>query len=243
MQFIQLRFNWLLLWVVIFFVIYYIRDKETKWWWRRDIAAVTLILTSILVPFSVWGIYSLIGIENGGQYDVGSDSFSLGLNETYTSETLSNLYSIFSRLLKISTDGGNYTFYICDRNLPDVRYFFQNIYENEVDYWGDSFEFNLIRLSAPYHYSGFSNIANWTMNFYNPSQNESINVTYFMEPTGMVLDVPSIRSRFAYTIYQEPTIALVCLWIAAGFVTLLAHSGNQRTTIPEKEDNLETQDS
>jgi len=39
---------------------------------------------------------------------------------------------------------------------------------------------------------------------------------------------------------------LVYLWIAAGFVTLLAHGDKKRkqsTTIPEIEDNLDVQDS
>ena len=46
--------------------------------------------------------------------------------------------------------------------------------------------------------------------------------------------------------YYEPTEALVGLWFAAVFVTLLSHvdrKRKQRTTIPEIVDNLEAQDS
>jgi len=238
----QPRFNWLLLWAIIFFIIYYYNRRNLTWERKRNIGAITLLIfTILLIPFNVWGIYNLIGIENDGQYYLWRDSFSLGPNETYTSETLSNLYSISGESLGISTDGGNCTFYICDENLPEVRYFFQNISENEVDYLGNPYEYDWIFLSVPYHYSGFIRTANWTMNFFNPSQSESIDVILGISP--VPTDTPSIRSTFAYTIYQEPTIALVCLWIAAGFVTLLPPGNNQRTTISEKEDNLEAQDS
>jgi hypothetical protein len=221
--------NWFFVWIIMFLVIFYQKSRAMTWERRCNVAAVTLlILTIVLIPFHFWGTYSLSGILNGGLYE-GSDSFSLSQEETYTSETLSNKYSEFNGLVMITSDGGYYTFYICDENNPEVRYSEAN-YTDSVG----------ITLSLPYHHSGLFIVANWTLNFYNPGQNESISVVFetIPQPKQAIIDPPPPSPLYKY---QQPMVALVNLWFAAGLVTLFASSDNkwkQGITILAKDDNL-----
>ncbi|MHA1942984.1 MAG: hypothetical protein ACW96M_01175, partial [Candidatus Thorarchaeota archaeon] len=94
MQLIQPSVNWLYVWALFFFAIYYLKGIEWKWERKREIVAVTLlILTILIIPFHLWGIYNINGLSNQGMSVGSSDSFNLAPEETYTSLALSNVYS------------------------------------------------------------------------------------------------------------------------------------------------------
>ena len=212
---------WLL--IIITLLIIYQYGWKGAWWERkRDLGVkIVVVITIILLPLSFWGIYNLNGIENGGQYEDLSYAFSLDPEETYTSEILANRYSVVPAILVISGYGGNVTFYICDENLPVVHYTEFNYSDIYTFDWG-----------LPYHYSGFNTPANWTLNFYNPSQNTSVYGTF------EIFNYWDYRFRedpFGAAIfkYQLPTIALFYVWIVWGVISLGAYVNKKKSLRPK----------
>ncbi len=244
MQLISQPISWPVLWFVIFYAIYYVKGIEWKWERKREIVAVTLlILTILIIPFLLWSTYNINGLSNQGMSVGSSDSFDLAPKETYTSLALSNLYSESTGYLEMSAVGGTCTFYICDENNPE-RY--ANFIEwpqtyAEINFTDSEYIDFPLDFRLPYHYSELNVVAIWTLNFYNPSQTEQISVTFGITGAPHTGGTPNPLLK-----YYEPTQALVGLWFAAGFVTLLSNvyiKRKQRTTIPDIVDNLEAQDS
>jgi hypothetical protein len=67
--------------------------------------------------------------------------------------------------VQILVENGNVTFYIMDENRPDVFYY-SDSYANETS----------LPVSLPYPVSNPFIVANWTANYYNPSQDQAIEV-------------------------------------------------------------------
>ena len=215
-------FPWHLLWLAIFFVIYYYNWKLASWRKRWNIAlAFLLISTAILVPLHFWGMYNLDGIENDGLFVHGFGyweySETLNPGEAYKSEALSNLYTIGAVLLETNADS-EITFYIQDENIPGVRYEERNISDS-----GDFFSFRL-----PYHYSNLYVVANWTMNVFNPSPSTPVDFTISING----IEDAGIAERWSqqYIQYEEPTRAIISLWIVSIVTSLIAYYFYRRKT-------------
>lgn len=223
--FIPPRIPWVMVWLIVFYAIYDYKWRNTTWKKKSKLGKTTvLILTLILSPFAFWGTYNFIGIENGGLFEGDGGAFSLGPGETFTSDTLSNQFTLVGTDLSLTTDGGNITFYLCDENTPEIRYGVVNISGGDWMY-----------LSLPYLYSGFLSISNWTLNFYNPSPNTSVSGTFEI---GYNMDLPptSIYRSIALRNYQEPVIALLSMWSMAGVVTLWARNKKRKSLGQDSED-------
>ncbi len=208
-------FPWQLFWTAIFIIIYFYSWKTGEWKRRRNIAIFCLLIsTALLVPFHLWGVYNLKGIENDGLFVYGfgywEDTVSLPPQTTYKSDPLSNLYTIGWVSLSILTDE-EVEFYLMDENLPDIRYEERN--SSEVD---DYFGFRL-----PYHYSEVNVVANWTMNLFNPSLNTTADVTIYING----YEDAGIAERWSrqYIQYEEPTRGLVSLWVIVLIATPIAY--------------------
>jgi hypothetical protein len=208
-------FPWQIIWIVVFSVIYIYNWKHASWQRARNTAlALLLILSAILLPLSIWGGYNLNGIENDGLFvngfGVWKESVQLPPGTTYKSETLSNLYTIGSAYLTVTTEE-EIIFYLLDENRPEFPCDEHN--SSEPDY---SFGFTL-----PYCYSEPYVIANWTMNVFNPSINTTAYVTlsiYGFEDAGAVE-----RYSHQYIKYLEPARGMVSLWEYALIISLLAY--------------------
>ncbi|MFW9965112.1 MAG: hypothetical protein ACFFCX_16190 [Candidatus Sifarchaeia archaeon] len=208
---------WALACVIIFYFVFYGYDRTMSWKKKRRLASFTmLILTMLVVPFILWGVYNLNGISNGGLYEEYSDSFGLEPGGTYTSFILSNMFSEVAGMMHISLENGTCIFYLCDENTPEISYSETNITDGE-----------LILFGLPYHYTEFNVVARWTFNFYNPSLTEEIRITFFLD-TGQTSIPPPPDPLYEY---MEPTYALIGLWGIGGLMTLLARTDpNLKTT-------------
>ena len=219
-------FYFFLMWVIIVYLIYY-RDEGTMSWERRrkKAAVTTLILTILITPFSLWGVYNLNGLSNGGLEGDYSDSFSLDHQDTYKSLTLSNMFSDVRADLIVSNFGGPCVFYLCDENNPEVWY-------SETNITSVGYNVMYIQLELPYLYTDFILVANWTLNFYNPSQTEHVSITfdiYDHSDVTILVNPPQPGPLYKYVL---PIAVLFGLWGVAGVGTLLARAEHKRKTTP-----------
>lgn len=220
-------------WWIILIVVYIIYNygwKNKTWERKRDLLVKTIVvIIIILLPFSFLGIYNLAGIENRGKYEGTLGSFSLRPGETYTSETLSNRFTVIHGFLDIQSD--NVTVYFLDENLPEIHY-------NEVT----CLYRNIVDIELPYLYTDFSTPANWTLNIYNPSQIEQVGGIFeiYLYDYGVIGPTPPNP----FLIYYLPTIILFFAWITWGVITGLAYWREMESLRPKDEhtENAEIQD-
>jgi len=146
----------------------------------------------------------LIGSQieiNAYYYGKSGDSaiFSLSPGERNKLGPLSNQGALHgaSFMVQILVENGNVTFHIMDENRPHVFYYFDT-YANET----------FLSVSLPYP------VANWTANYYNPSQDQAIEVNTQI----MLLTILIYPSPLAQRIHRLliPHYILATLWICAG---------------------------
>jgi hypothetical protein len=105
--------------------------------------------------------------------------------------------------IQILVENGNVTFYIMDENRPDVFYY-SDSYANETS----------LPASLPYPVSNPFIVANWTANYYNPSQDQAIEVNTEIR-LWVILIFPSPLAQ-RIRVLLIPHQILVTLWICAG---------------------------
>lgn len=207
-----------LLCLFVFRWIFYGKFKHAAWAKKKRMAAITLItITVILAPFCFGGYYSLVAVEDGGLYEEGSASFTLGPGDTYRSERLSNRYAMVALVVALTTYTNPVTVYLCDEDAPTTQYQAAN------HTWSTEIYFIL-----PYLYSGPFSIAYWTLNFYNPSPNATAGVSFGITGWQIICDPPPPDLCSALFRFQAPFIGLFLLWIAAGIVTAVARRDMRR---------------
>ena len=210
-------FHYMPLWLIFFFVIYFHNWQHASWKKRRNIAiAVVLIPMTFLIPLHIWGTYNLIGIENNGvfagPFTTLETSSNISPNTTYTSEILSNLYTMELVKVSISTSD-SVVFYILDENKPDVRYAEVNITDTEYQ----------ISIYLPYYYTELFIVAKWTLNIHNPSSNTTVDYTITMHGLyGWPAAHEQPRYRWSYQQFIQPFWALLSLCIAYVSSTFIA---------------------
>jgi hypothetical protein len=127
---------------------------------------VLLLSTLVISPVLILNQYEI----NAYYYGKGnvSDIFVLSPGERNKLGPLSNQGALHDSffLVHILVENGNVTFYIMDENRPDVFYYLDS-YANETF---------IDPVSLPYRDSEPFIVANWTANYYNPSQDQAIEV-------------------------------------------------------------------
>lgn len=208
----------ILFWGVVFRRIYANNSRTTTWGRKLKTGAITVLVFSIvLLPFVSWGVFRQMCVENREHTEWGSDTFVLDPGEAYTSDTLSFRFVVLDGVLRLSTDGENVTFYISDENTPEIQYYAGN-YTNSSE--------RLFRL--PYAYLGFYSEAKWTMHFYNPSQNATVEVSFEFFTKDTVLPPVELRMRLDLNNYL---IAIFSMWIVAGITTRNARNKERNLSV------------
>jgi hypothetical protein len=105
--------------------------------------------------------------------------------------------------VQILVENGNVTFYIMDENRPDVFYYLDT-YSNET----------FLSVSLPYPVSDPFIVANWTANYYNPSQDQAIEVNTQIQLLTILIFPSELQKRMQVLLI--PYQVLVTLWICAG---------------------------
>jgi hypothetical protein len=159
----------------------------------------TLVISPVLI---------LNQIEINAYYygkPVDSAIFSLSPGERNKLGPLSNLGALDGSdfEVQILVENGNVTFYIMDENRPDVFYYLDT-YANET----------FLSVSLPYPVSDQFNVANWTANYYNPSQDQAIEVNTQILLVVLAIWPPEFEQIMR--ILLIPHQILVTLWICAG---------------------------
>ena len=134
-----------------------------------------------------------------------SATFSLSPGERNKLGPLSNQGALDGSWFRVQilVENGNVTFYIMDENRPDVFYY-SDSYANETS----------LPVSLPYPVSNPFIVANWTANYYNPSQDQAIEVN--MQIMLFVLGIFPPESEQIMRILLIPHQIIVTLWICAG---------------------------
>ena len=210
---------WLFLCLFIFRGIFYGKFKHVAWAKKKRMAAIALIaITTTLAPFCFWGYYSVVAVEDGGLYEEGSASFTLGPGDTYRSERLSNRYAFDILVVVLWIYSNPVTAYLCDENTPTAQYLAEN-------YTGPAEAMYYL----PHLFSGLLSIAKWTLHFYNPSPNATAGVSFEITGFSLVVDPPPPDLGDALLRFQAPFVGLFLLWIAAGIVTAIARRDMRRS--------------
>ncbi|NHI88546.1 MAG: hypothetical protein EAX87_03425 [Candidatus Thorarchaeota archaeon] len=179
-------------------IICYCSFRESQWLRKKRSGMIFLLLgTLVISPFLI-GSQIEINAYYFGKKSV-SANFSLSLGEHNKLGPLSNQGALYGShfSVRILVENGNVTFYIVDENRPDVFYYLDN-YANET----------FLSVSLPYP------VANWTANYYNPSQNQTIDVnTQIMLLVILIFPSPLAQRMQVLLI---PHQILATLWICAG---------------------------
>lgn len=208
-----------LLCLFVFRWIFYGKFKHAAWAKKKRMAAIALItITVILAPFCFGGYYSLVAVEDGGLYEEGSASFTLGPGDTYRSERLSNRHAFDILVVVLWIYSNPVTVYLCDENAPTAQYRAEN-------YTGPAEAMYYL----PYLFSGLLSIAKWTLHFYNPSQNETAGVSFEITEFSLNVDPPPPDLSDALLRFQAPFVGLFLLWITGGIVTAVARRDMRRS--------------
>ncbi|MHA2140041.1 MAG: hypothetical protein ACXADC_17975 [Candidatus Thorarchaeota archaeon] len=164
---------------------------------------VLLLCTLVISPVLILNQYE-INAYYYGKGNVSNISF-LSPGERKKLGPLSNQGALGGShlIVHILVENGNVTFYIMDENRPDVFYYLDS-YANET----------MFTVFLPYPLSEPFIVANWTANYYNPSQDQAIevNIQILLAVLGMA---PSELNR-KMQVLLIPHQILVTLWICAG---------------------------
>ena len=156
-----------------------------------------LLSTLVISPFLI-GSQCEINAYYYGKSSV-SASFSLSPEEHNKLGPLSNQGALdgSSFDVQILVENGNVTFYIMDENRPDVFHYLDT-YANET----------VLAVSLPYP------VANWTANYYNPSQNQTIEVNTQIHLFVIAIFPSPLAQRIQVLLIPHQVLAT--LWICAG---------------------------
>ncbi|MFW9860784.1 MAG: hypothetical protein ACFFET_00750 [Candidatus Thorarchaeota archaeon] len=164
---------------------------------------VLLLSTLVISPVLILNQFEINAYYYGSPG--ATATFSLSPGERSKLGPLSNQGSLDGSdfEVRILLENGNVTFYIVDENRPDVFYY-SGTYANDTN----------LAISLPYPLSGPITVANWTANYYNPSQNQTIEVdTQIMMWVIAIFPSPLAQSLRVLLI---PHQILATLWICAG---------------------------
>ncbi len=209
-RFVLIEFTLLLVFPEI--VILSLFNVGTGWATKRKSRRLVLaVCTSALLTLQAGLAYDLQSYYQGEIYGpFWGESVDLPPGETYHSKSLSNWYTVRDLDLQLRDWSGNVTFYITDENIP------QNKYEQ-----GNYSQYCRFSLRLPYRYSYAFVVANWTINLYNPSQNESI---YGFIGINVFITDGYFPMRAVLMCHGLPLIAILTLWVYTGFSMRLERS-------------------
>ena len=165
----------------------------------RNSLLLIIIATSVAIPIQAYFLYDMTAYDSGSTnlQNISANTM-LSPGETYTIPSASNWYTVAAVFLYVSNESQEIVFYMVDENIPDQR--FDETILNET-----YFAFTL-----PYMYTGPLLIANWSICFANPSENETLHLQYqsiWME------DNMLLAQWRVYHPYTAPYVALLCLWL------------------------------
>ena len=179
-------------------IICYLSFREGQWIRKKRNGMIFVLLSTLAISPFLIGSQIEINAYYYGKSSV-SANFSLSPGENNKLGPLSNQGALYGSdfEVQILVENGNVTFYIVDENRPDVFYYLDT-YANET----------FLSVSLPYP------VTNWTANYYNPSQNRTIEVdTQIMLWTIAIYPSPLAQRMQVLLI---PHQLLATLWICAG---------------------------
>lgn len=178
----------------------WVKNRSTR---RR----VLLVCTSTLLVIQAGLAYDLLSYYQGEigyegpmmGFPVYGNHFNILPGESCKIGRLSNWFTAGNLYVRIRSSDNNVTFFVTDENIPQIRH-------EEGNYSDCELLFVL-----PYRFSRPFVVANWTVNLYNPSQNESIfvSVSMFSDP---MEDVGIIAMHTVIFSHEWPLIAVLTLW-------------------------------
>ncbi|MFW9980976.1 MAG: hypothetical protein ACFFE3_03540 [Candidatus Thorarchaeota archaeon] len=185
-------------------MICYFIFRKSQWIRKRRNGIKALLLSTLVIsPFLIFNQYE-INAYYYGKRNVSATLF-LSPGEHSKLGPLSNQGSLHdsSFWVEILVENGNVTFYIMDENRPDVFYYLDS-YANE----------SFLQVDLPYRDSEPFIMANWTANYYNPSQNQVIEVDTQILMFVLAIWPPEFEQIMRVLLI--PHQILVTLWICAG---------------------------
>ncbi|MFW9806882.1 MAG: hypothetical protein ACFFFK_09150 [Candidatus Thorarchaeota archaeon] len=179
-------------------IICYFSFRESQWIRKKRNGMMFLLLSTLVISPFLIGSQIEINAYYYGSPSV-SANFSLSPGEHNKLGPLSNQGALRGSdfWIQIFVENGNVTFYIVDENRPDVFYYL-DIYANET--------FLSVSLSYP--------VANWTANYYNPSQNQTIEVDTQIMLLVILISPSPLAQRMQVLLIPHQILAT--LWICAG---------------------------
>ena len=185
-------------------IVCYTIFRESQWIRKRRNGMKVLLLSTLVLSPLVIGSQCEINAYYYGRTSA-TDTFSLSPGERNKLGPLSNRGALrgsdFDVLIFV--ENGNVTFYIMDENRPDVLYYYDN-YPNET----------FLSVSLPYPVSHLFIAANWTANYYNPSQNQTIEVNTQIHLFTFAIYPGPLTQRLGVLLIPHQILA--SLWICAG---------------------------
>jgi len=162
---------------------------------------VLLLSTLVISPVLILNQYEINAYYYGKWNE--SDISILSPGEGNKLGPLSNQGALDLFAVHILVENGNVTFYIMDENRPDVFHYLDT-HANETSF----------TVSLPYPLSEPFIVANWTANYYNPSQDQSIEVNIQIMLFVLGIFPPELDRRM--WVLLIPHQILAALWICAG---------------------------
>lgn len=185
-------------------IVCYIIFRKSQWIRKRRNGMMFLLLSTLAIsPILILNQFEINAYYYGSPG--GAATFSLSPGERNTLGPLSNQGSLHGSdfEVRIFVENGNVTFYVVDENRPDVFYY-SGTYANDTN----------LAVSLPYPLSGPFTVANWTANYYNPSQDQTIEVdTQIIMWVIMIFPSP-LDQRLRVLLIPHQILA--ALWICAG---------------------------
>jgi hypothetical protein len=163
-----------------------------------------LLLSTLVISPLLIGSQCEINAYSYGSPGVAA-TFSLSPGERNKLGPLSNQGALRGSdfAVHMLVENGNVTFYIMDENRPDVFYYLDTC-DNET-IWS---------VSLPYPLSEPFTVANWTANYYNPSQNQTIEVNTQIMMFVIAIFPSPLAQRVQVLLIPHQILAT--LWICAG---------------------------
>jgi len=187
-------------------------DAHTGWAKNRRTRRRVLLVSTLALLFLQAGLaYDLQSYYQGaieyrprgmGLYQ---GSLDIQPGESFRIGSMSNFYTVVDLWVYIGSGPSNVTLFMMDENTPQVR--------NELGNYSQA----VLWFRLPYRYSRPFVIASWTVNLYNPSQNETIYVYISISSDSLMVDPPEPEKRWIDFSHLWPLIAIATLWLYTGF--------------------------
>ena len=192
--------------ILLLFLLVLLMTRSQRLSRPRVLAVLLVVSLSISIPIQMMNLNYLAALDQGQFTFIQYRTVTINPGGTYQTAQLSNWYAVTKPYEPIEFYSEHaFTFYVVDENRPGIRHLEANYTEGDL------------YLQLPYLYTDSSTVANWTARFYNPSDDQTIEVVFYTHsvPNGG----PFLSGSIDYQMYMPLVImASLSIFFAVVFI-------------------------